>query len=479
MSYPFIVLFETYKKKYVYDVNTNTILRISSLLWKELKTKQENDSYQYSLAAEKELHELKKRGFFLENRWISIKHPATDIFPYQLNSALAAVVLQVTQICNLNCSYCPFAQGNYYSRKHSKKQMSIEIAKKAIDFLVDNAINSNILAVGFYGGEPLINFELVKSVVEYISLQYPHKKFSYFMTTNATLLDEEKIAFLSEHEFSITISLDGPREIHDRNRQSFSHESSFDKIMEAVKIIKEKFPEFHKKIIFNCVIDPTASFDCFHSFFTSYEEINDYICKFSNISRANLKSDDMTVSNDYLTRYNFEIFKSILSRTGRIETNAVSPIVSSYMIDLLEVMFEKRHFGRMGEIGHPGGPCIPGGRKIFVNADGDIFPCEKVNELSDNMKIGNVYNGFYLDKCSKLLNIATLTEEECKQCWACRLCYLCCLFCEKNGELSRSQRLSNCKMVRQHLINYFKIYACLIEHDYNKSEEWFDSHLAE
>ena len=126
-----------------------------------------------------------------------------------------------------------------------------------------------------------------------------------------------------------------------------------------------------------------------------------------------------------------------------------------------------------------GGPCIPGGRKIFVNVDGDIFPCEKVNELSDNMKIGNVYSGFNFEKCSKLLNIANLTEEECKKCWAGRLCYLCCLFCEKNGELSRSERLSNCKMVRQHLINYFKIYACLIEHNYDKNVDWFSFYSAE
>lgn len=479
MSYPFIVLFKTYKKQYVYDVNTNTILQISSLLWKELKAKQEDESYQYTLAAEKEFHELKKRGFLLENRWKTVRHPATDVLPYQLNNALSSVVLQVTQICNLNCSYCPFARGNYYSRKHSQKQMSFEIAKKAIDFMVDNAINSNTLAVGFYGGEPLINFELVKSVVEYISLHYPHKKFSYFMTTNATLLDEKKIDFLSKHEFSITISLDGPREIHDRNRQSFSKESSFDKIMKALKLIKEKFPEFHKNIIFNCVIDPNASFDCFHSFFTSYEDINDYMCRFSNISTANLKSDDVTVSDDYLTRYNFEIFKSILSRIGKIEKDAVSPIVSSYMTDLLEVMLEKRHYGRLGDVGHPGGPCIPGGRKIFVNVDGDIFPCEKINELSENMKIGNVYSGFSMDKCLNLLNIATLTEAECKQCWASRLCYLCCLFCEKNGELSRSQRLSNCKMVRQHLIEYFKIYACLMEHGYDKNADWFNSYIAE
>lgn len=479
MSYPFVFLFETYKKQYVYDVNTNTILRISSSLWNELKEHQQDATHQYSTESEKELLKLKNRGYFLENRWKSIKHPATDILPYQLTNALSAAVLQVTQVCNLNCSYCPFAQGNYYSRKHSQKQMSLETAKKTIDFLVDNSSNSNTLAVGFYGGEPLVNFELVKSVVEYISLRYPHKRFSYFMTTNATLLDEEKISFLSKHDFSITISLDGPREIHDRNRQSFSHESSFDKIMKAIKIIKEKFPEFHKKITFNCVIDPNASFDCFHSFFTSYEDINEYICRFSNISKANLQSDDLTASDDYLTRYNFEVFKSILSRIGKIDISAVSPIVNSYMTDLLEVMLEKRHYGHMSETGHPGGPCIPGGRKIFVNVDGDIFPCEKVNELSDNMKIGNIYSGFNLEKCSKLLNIAHLTEEECKKCWASRLCYLCCLFCEKNGELSRSERLSNCKMVRQHLINYFKIYACLIEHNYDKNVDWFSFYSAE
>lgn len=479
MEKPFIYLFHTYKGRYVYDINTNTILHLNDELWLEIEQKKKNDSYIFSENAANQISELMQRGYLSSNRWKSIRHPATDIMPFQLDNSLYAVVLQVTQVCNLNCSYCPFAQGKYYSRKHTAKQMSEETAAKAVDFLVQHATNSDRLVVGFYGGEPLINFETVKFTVNYIARKYPHKSFSFFMTTNATLLDDEKIQFLDKHNFNLTISLDGPKEIHDKNRPSFSHESSFEKVMDAINIINKKYPEFQERISFNCVIDPNSSFDCFHSFFTSYENIGEYYCRFSNISSTNAKDYVPEISEDYATKYNFETFKCILSSIGKLDDSNISPIVKEYLEEILQTMFDKRLPGQLGETGHPGGPCVPGGRKIFVNVEGDIFPCEKVNEMSENAKIGNIYTGFDLEKCSTLLNIAHLTENECKNCWACRLCYLCCIFCEEDGKLSRSVKLKGCMQVKASVDNYFKIYACLMEHNYDRYLKWFDFYSQE
>ena len=179
MNAPFIYLFKTYRGQYIYDVNTNRILSIPRTLWDELNKKEKSPSFEYSEYAKKQILELQQQGYLSSNRWKNIRHPASDIMPFQLDNALCSIVLQVTQICNLNCSYCPFAQGNYYSRKHTGKQMSKETAAYAIDFLVQHATNSNLLAVGFYGGEPLVNFETVKYTVEYISKKYPYKEFSF------------------------------------------------------------------------------------------------------------------------------------------------------------------------------------------------------------------------------------------------------------------------------------------------------------
>ena len=152
MNAPFIYLFKTYRGQYIYDVNTNRILSIPRTLWDELNKKEKSPSFEYSEYAKKQILELQQQGYLSSNRWKNIRHPASDIMPFQLDNALCSIVLQVTQICNLNCSYCPFAQGNYYSRKHTGKQMSKETAAYAIDFLVQHATNSNLLAVGFYGG---------------------------------------------------------------------------------------------------------------------------------------------------------------------------------------------------------------------------------------------------------------------------------------------------------------------------------------
>lgn len=473
MKFPFIFLYKTYKGQYIYDINTNTIVGISNILWEELKRREKDESYRICEEAEKQLLELQEIGLLSDKHWDKIVHPATQILPFYLEGSLSSIVLQITQVCNLNCSYCPFAQGNYYGRKHSEKQMTKEIATKAIDFLVQHATSSKKISVGFYGGEPLVNFETVKYVIDYIINKYPHKEFTYFMTTNATLLDDEKIKFLKKYNFNLTISLDGPKEIHDKNRQSFSQESSFDKVMHALDIICKKYPEFCENISFNCVIDPAVNFDCFHSFFTSYKNIGEYYCRFNEISKENLIEDNYEISKEYSVKYNFEVFKCILSHIGKISQDKVSPIVKDYIDDILQTMFDKRKYGKLGETGHPGGPCIPGGRKIFVNVEGDIFPCEKIDETSENMKIGNIYTGFDLEKCTSLLNVAHLTENECKNCWACRLCYLCCLYCEKNGKMSRETRLGNCEEVKNNLYSYFEIYSCLMEHDYDRNLKWF------
>lgn len=134
-----------------------------------------------------------------------------------MNGNLRQLILQVTQNCNLRCKYCVYS-GSYVNRTHTKKRMSFEIAKQAVDFYFAHNTNKDAGVISFYGGEPLLEMELIKKIVVYSEKLYEGKELRFNMTSNATLLTDEIADFLYEHNFNLTISLDGPEEVHNQSR---------------------------------------------------------------------------------------------------------------------------------------------------------------------------------------------------------------------------------------------------------------------
>jgi uncharacterized protein len=110
-----------------------------------------------------------------------------------------------------------------------------------------------------------------------------------------------------------------------------------------------------------------------------------------------------------------------------------------------------------------GGPCIPGHKKLFVTVNGNFIPCEKVNEISEAMCIGNIYEGFDYEKAKKILNVVQLTEENCKNCWAIRYCSICARQCDNNGELSAQIKMPECKITKESVEKDLKNYIMFKE----------------
>lgn len=111
----------------------------------------------------------------------------------------------------------------------------------------------------------------------------------------------------------------------------------------------------------------------------------------------------------------------------------------------------------------PGGPCIAGERRLFVSVDGNLYPCERVSETSQIMNIGNLWDGFDLQKVDKILNVAKTTSEDCKNCWAFRHCMLCCRNSDNCGELSAELRRSQCSGVHVQVEDAFRDYLWMRE----------------
>ena len=153
-------------------------------------------------------------------------------------TVVKALCLHMAHDCNLACRYCFAGEGEYHGRK---ALMSLEVGKKALDFLVANSGNRVNLEVDFFGGEPLLNWQAVKDLVEYgRSLEEPnHKKFRFTLTTNGVLLTDEIMEFVNREMANIVLSIDGRQEVHDRMRPfrngGGSYELIVPKLLKAAK----------------------------------------------------------------------------------------------------------------------------------------------------------------------------------------------------------------------------------------------------
>ncbi len=244
--------FSTKNKNYIYDRSTNAIVSIPYEDFIQLKSVEHGGITPLNRKA---VERYRKKGLLEENVVRQIKHPATDFLEHYMNNRLATLTLQVTQQCNLRCDYCAFSGLYENKRKHANRRMDFETAKKAMDFYFERNREKREAHISFYGGEPLLEFGLVKQCVQYAKQRMKNKTLTFGMTTNGTLLKDDVIQYLDENKFSVAISLDGSKEEHDANRRFINGGGTFDIIIDNVRNIKKHYPQLDKRIQFITVIN--------------------------------------------------------------------------------------------------------------------------------------------------------------------------------------------------------------------------------
>jgi uncharacterized protein len=476
---PFIYLFKTFGSCYAYDVNTNNIITITRQVWDMLQRISKETITEDNCSAEEkkalmEINKLRGQGLLSSKRIIDVEHGSTEILPYILNNRINTVTLQVTQQCNLRCEYCVYS-GAYENRHHENKKMSMETAKKAIDLVLNRSKDTNDFHLAFYGGEPLLDFEFIKECMEYIKLRGQGKSISYGLTTNGTLLTEEIMDYFAEHKVQMLISLDGPYEIHNKNRKfAGNNKGTFDTVINNVEKLKVRHPEYAKMIMFNAVLDPENGFGCTNEFFTTFEVIKDSYSRASTYSTMNLKDESKVQFNqDYYKEIQYEYFKFFLFADKKLDEKYTSKLVTEYYSYTKDTLYKTRHItDSLPDVVHHSGPCMPGIKKLFVNVDGNIYPCERINENTEPLRIGHVDAGIDVNKVSDMINIGKLTKESCRNCWAIRYCKICAVAADDGTKLSKEAKLKHCEKTREDTITMLLDYCVLREvgHDFTKKD---------
>lgn len=374
------------------------------------------------------------------------------------------MTLQVTQNCNFRCKYCIYSEeGSEKQRSHSQKNMSWKTAKKAVDFLRAHAIDSEDVNISFYGGEPLLKMGLVRQVVAYAEECFAGKMLTFNMTTNGTLLNEEIVRYLEEHKIKLMISLDGPKEINDKNRVFRGGGGTFDTVMDKIEMVRRVAPEYAKSMQISMVMDPQNDFDCINEIYLNEKELSELFVAPAIVDR---EYDDAQAAyaEEFVWKRQYQAFLAILAHCGRIDKNRVSPIAAVSEKSAIENRFDAAEYAPLYEMDAPGGPCMPGQLRLFCNVDENLFPCERVSETSEATRIGNLTDGFDVDKVKRFLNVGQVTEEDCRNCWSFRFCSLCGKKADSgNAEFDAARKKKHCGDVRNAAYEKIKRYLLFQE----------------
>jgi len=438
---------------YLYDARVNRIVEVSERLYQAYRC---NDKK--LMESLDEYKRMQKDGFFNNNEF-SICFGNKGILKSMYERGLHSMVLQVTQNCNFRCTYCPYTSNSGNLRVHSDKTMPIEVALKAVDFLYEHSIDAKQIVLGFYGGEPLLRFDTIRTVMEYAKKKFEEKELRFMLTSNATLLSEEILTYFNNNNVTLLVSLDGPKDVNDAHRVfAGSGGGTFDVIIRKLDEIAKKYPALKERTSINMVVDPSIDYEDYRKI---YEDpiIKDNFSIAAQLVDSSDLSETFYATDEFITNYNYYEFIDALWENGMVTEEAYRSVFTPRNKWGKRDKYKPFESPRIGSTGYPGGPCIPGYMKLFVDVNGKFFPCEKVSEINEAMHLGDIDSGIDLKKCEVLLNMPRITEEECKKCWNFHFCSSCHVrACGKKG-LDKEKRLMHCENTKDATENLLRRYV--------------------
>lgn len=377
-----------------------------------------------------------------------------EVEKYLKVSGFQQLTLVVTENCNYRCKYCSYSGEYENQRQHNNSMMTFDTAKKAIDYYLaeyEKKKNKNFTEsalIGFYGGEPFLNFNLIKQCVEYVEENYKYKVV-FFVTTNGSIFNEGIMKFLIEHNFYVSFSLNGYKEEHDRLRVFADGSGTYDVVMKSLNMLKNYDKEFfheNTNIIF-CYDNATELLEV-NDFFENYgddlpkisrclkiaDTFTDWYEQFTpeqnekyRKERNELYSDfeEKCKDNQKVTQLEKIMFATdlldVVNRPINVALNEIKPTIMKYT-----------------------GACIPG-YKIAVTPSGEIHCCEKVNLAR---LIGTVDTGIDYKKIAKMIrDYNQVMVKECINCPVQRICPICFTACLDGEGNFTKQNLGHCENV--------------------------------
>jgi uncharacterized protein len=353
---------------------------------------------------------------------------------YSVSSPVKAMCLNIAHDCNLRCKYCFASTGDFGK---GRKLMTFETGKKAIDFMLEKSLDRKNLELDFFGGEPLMNFDVVKQIVEYARSKEAEydKKFRFTITTNGLLLDDDKMEFINKEMSNVVLSIDGRKSVNDYMRIRVDGSGCYDKIMPAFKklVSLRGDKEYYVRGTFT-----KHNLDFADDVFDLYNNGFDQISVEPVVCEA---TEDYAITEKELPAI-FKEYENLAERILENERKGGKFNFFHFMLDLDQGPCAiKRLRG-----------CGCGNDYVAVTPDGDIYPCHQFVGIEE-FKMGNIDEGtFNTEIKSYFSKTHVYTKPECKKCWA---KFYCSGGCNANnfqyaGDVHNVHKLS-CQLMKKRL----------------------------
>ncbi len=350
-------------------------------------------------------------------------------------SPIKAMCLHISHDCNLRCKYCFASTGDFGV---GRKLMDLETGKRAIDFLIKNSYGRKFLEVDFFGGEPSMNFDVVKQVVAYAREQEKlhDKVFRFTTTTNGMHLTDDMIDFINKEMYNVVLSIDGRKEVNDRMRVRVDGTGSYDLITKNFKRLVDKRSNDKDWYVRGTYTKYNLDFsnDVMHLYDLGFEQIS--------VEPVMAEAtEDYAITEADLPKI-FKEYEVLAQKITKIRESGRFINFFHFMLDLDQGPCAiKRLRG-----------CGCGNEYVAVTPDGDIYPCHQFVGI-DEYKMGSLYDGsFDLEMKNDFAKAHVYTKPECKKCWA---KFYCSGGCNANnymyqGDIRAAHKLS-CQIQKKRL----------------------------
>ena len=435
------ILFQSEGNHYLQDVTNNLLLFLPCELSKQIEKRLGDPS---SVVSEKSNYYARKAEFLIGK--LADERTVVENFSGRLSSETIEntlantrqITFELTERCNLSCEYCGYGElyGDYSPRQN--KDLSWEYVHSLIEYM-DKYWNSSkyasvnkSIAIGLYGGEPLLKVDLIKQIMHLLKEKSTNNlRFVYTMTTNGVLIDQY-MDFLVENDVQLLISLDGD-EYNNSYRVTKTGKNSFHTIVSNAMLLKERFPEyFREKVMFAAVLHNRNSVSDINKFFrekfdkgVNISEVNPMGIRvekkelFNTMYRNTVES--LNQAEDY-DRIKEDMFVS------EPDTRTLMSYLHAYSGNCIK-NYKGFFVDKESENWLPTGTCVPFGKRIFLTADGKILPCERISHqytlgyIDDNgvhidcQGIADKYNQYYDN-----------LESQCSNCYRLKHCLQCIFY---------------------------------------------------
>jgi uncharacterized protein len=471
---PLIHRFQTVDHYYVYDANTNRILQVDQVMWDllglemgwselvELKRRLPQYNLEDIQAAAQRCEQLNRTaGVFSSFRPEGMRRiDPNDGQRAKYERGLEQIIIEITQACNLRCEYCSFSAYYPLNRSYTGKSIDFATARKTIDYFLDRVADTEEPCIGFYGGEPLMRFELLKRCIDYAFEARKGAPLRFSLTTNGTLITADMVEYFADRSVSLLISLDGPPKCHDQNRLFADGRPTSSVVLNNLDIIKRTNEEYYKKNVgITSVIASNTNPRDFFEFFKEHPDIvgnGILLSSFVNDTNTDYweKKPPSQQWCQSLEMLRWDFYQSMVLGNqphDKFLENLFRP-------DFLKIYRRGIH-KRLPSYINLNGCCLPGVRRLYVDCDGRFHMCERIN---DTIPIGDVKYGIDPERITQLVDeYRTVSEKDCCDCWLVRLCLLCFASCVKNGSFDIEHKQVLCKGRResfhQSLVDYCQI----------------------